>query len=510
MGSNLKVFTKGLILIAIPLLFQLGFLALFLQVRQQDVAAHEASARSERVNAEAENTFRILVEAQNGQRGYVITGDTAFTRPHAYAREMLPKQLEILRGLVSDPQQQSSLERIAEHGQELLEFLGTYRARVRGEERPMDAALIRNGQELMTRLREEVNTFLQRQAEMDAGRRAGLRVSRQKQDWMLAIGIGLSVVLLLGAAAVFSRSISARLRVLAENAQRLAEERELPPPVGGRDEIGRVDEAFHATADVLRRRSAALVASNRELQDFAAIASHDLQEPLRKVEAFGERLQSRCGAALGEPGRDYLERMLASAARMRALIHDLLEFSRVTTRGQGFTRVDLAQVAHAVVSDLEARIQQVGGNVELGPLPVIDADGLQMRQLLQNLISNGLKFHQPGAPPMVRVEGEIVRGSPGRPGVPAVCRIRVQDHGIGFEEVYLDRIFEPFQRLHGRHEYEGTGIGLAICRKIVHRHNGHITARSTPGQGATFVVTLPVAHTEGADPWTSTEDRSPS
>jgi PAS domain S-box-containing protein len=240
----------------------------------------------------------------------------------------------------------------------------------------------------------------------------------------------------------------------------------------------------------------ALRRSNRELEQFASVASHDLQEPLRKIQAFGDRLQGRFKETLGEQGREYLERMLSSAARMRLLIEDLLTYARVTTRAQPFVPVDLGVVAREVVSDLEGRLQQTEGQVELGALPVALADPLQMRQLLQNLIGNGLKFHRPGQPPVVRLSQvhsgvDPCTNGDGADPPAATVTVAVQDNGIGFEEIYLDRIFEVFQRLHGRGEYEGTGMGLAICRKIVERHGGRITAHSTPGEGATFLVTLP-------------------
>jgi PAS domain S-box-containing protein len=238
-----------------------------------------------------------------------------------------------------------------------------------------------------------------------------------------------------------------------------------------------------AAEESLKVYAARLESSNRELQDFASVAAHDLQEPLRKIEAFGDRLKTRFAESLGADGRDYLERMTSSAARMRRLIEDLLAFSRVTTRAKPFEPTDLAAVAREVVSDLEVRIEQVKGRVELGTLPTIDADSLQMRQLLQNLIANALKFHRDDEPPVVRVEAKVNGGD---------CVLTVRDNGIGFDEKYLDRIFTIFQRLHGRQAYEGTGVGLAICRRIAERHSGCITAKSALGRGATFVVTLPV------------------
>jgi light-regulated signal transduction histidine kinase (bacteriophytochrome) len=167
----------------------------------------------------------------------------------------------------------------------------------------------------------------------------------------------------------------------------------------------------------------------------------------------------------------------------------------VATTAKPFKRVNLNEVAHEVVEDLETRIQRTGGHVEVSSLPVIDADPLHMRQLLQNLIGNALKFHKPDVPPVVRVFGHQHASSPGTKNGETnggVCEILVQDQGIGFDEKYLDRIFTVFQRLHGRGEYEGSGVGLAICRKIARRHGGDITAQSTPGEGTTFIVTLPV------------------
>jgi light-regulated signal transduction histidine kinase (bacteriophytochrome) len=241
--------------------------------------------------------------------------------------------------------------------------------------------------------------------------------------------------------------------------------------------------------DQLRDLITRLERNNRELQDFAYVASHDLQEPLRKIQAFGDRLKVQSAAALDEKGLDYLGRMQAAAGRMQTLINDLLTFSRVTTKAQPFARTDLAQVTRDVLADLEVLLEKSGGQVTVGELPVVDADPTQMRQVLQNLIGNALKFHRPDAPPRVQVSA-VIDGE--------VCQVVVADNGIGFDEKYLDRIFTPFQRLHGRGVYEGTGIGLAVVRKIVERHGGAVTARSAPGSGANFIVTLPVRQADQA------------
>lgn len=249
------------------------------------------------------------------------------------------------------------------------------------------------------------------------------------------------------------------------------------------------------------RQREELARSNTELQQFASIASHDLQEPLRKIQAFSNRLKDKYGEVLTEQGRDYLERMQNAAQRMQSLIDDLLTLSRVTTKAQPFVPVNLDQVTQEVLSDLEVCIQQNRGHVDVGNLPTIDADPIQMRQLLQNLISNALKFHRDDEPQVVKIYSQWLekQENPPRGGspVPKRCQIIVEDNGIGFDEKYLDRIFNVFQRLHSRSEFEGTGMGLAICRKIAERHGGSITAESSPGQGAKFIVTLPIQQRTG-------------
>jgi PAS domain S-box-containing protein len=258
----------------------------------------------------------------------------------------------------------------------------------------------------------------------------------------------------------------------------------------------RAEDALHRSEEKLRQFTAQLEHSNRELQDFAYVASHDLQEPLRKIVVFGERLKEECGETLATESRGYLERMQKAAARMQTLINDLLAFSRVTTKARPFAPVNLAEVAREVVNDLEARMDQVKGRVEIGELPVIDAEALQMRQLLQNLIGNALKFRRPEAPPVVRVAARKYLNADGL----ELCELTVSDNGIGFNEKYLDRIFNVFQRLHTRNEFEGNGMGLAIVKKIALYHGGDITAKSEPGAGASFILTLPATHPKDHEP----------
>lgn len=243
--------------------------------------------------------------------------------------------------------------------------------------------------------------------------------------------------------------------------------------------------------------------SNEELERFASIASHDLQEPLRKVQAFGDRLQKRFHDVLDDTGRDYIARMLGSTSRMQTLISDLLSISRVATQAREFVPVDLNEVVEIVLYDLETSIADSGATVSTGELPVIDADPVQMRQLLQNLIGNALKYHKPDVKPEVQVSAHLLDEADEKsnwsslPQVNRRCEISVSDNGIGFGAEYADQIFDIFQRLHGRDTYSGTGVGLAICKKIVERHGGTIRGIGEEEKGATFIATLPISQNQG-------------
>lgn len=266
------------------------------------------------------------------------------------------------------------------------------------------------------------------------------------------------------------------------------------PVIDAGQQIAGAVAAFLDITEVVQTRLALakyagkLELSNRELEDFASIASHDLQEPLRKVKAFSERLMLTAADKLSGEEHEYLIRMHNAAKRMSEMLGDLLEYSRVSTKAQPHSTINLRKIAQEAVSDLEIQIEGSKGKVEIEDLPVIEAEPIQMRQLLQNLVGNALKFHRPKVPPQVKVWGQIVNVE--RCG--EYAEIMVADNGIGFDERFLESIFQPFYRLHGRTKYEGSGMGLTICRKIVDRHGGSITAISKPGEGATFIVRLPV------------------
>jgi PAS domain S-box-containing protein len=240
----------------------------------------------------------------------------------------------------------------------------------------------------------------------------------------------------------------------------------------------------------LRAVVADLARSNAELEQFAYVASHDLQEPLRMVSSFTQLLARRYQGKLGEDADEFIGFAVDGAQRMQELINDLLTYSRVGTRGLELQAVDLSQVVDQVVTDLAAATAEAQASVTRDTLPTVLGDPIQLRQLFQNLIANGIKFRRPGQPPLVHVSAIQAGGA---------WQFSVSDNGIGIEPQYQERIFALFQRLHSRAEYPGTGIGLAICKKIVERHGGQIRVDSEPGRGTTCVVRLPMTPVRKGD-----------
>lgn len=267
-------------------------------------------------------------------------------------------------------------------------------------------------------------------------------------------------------------------------------------------ELGKLAQAFDNMALELARREAErnqskaelteyarnLEHSNQELRDFTNIAAHDLQEPLRKIQTFGEMLQERYAPNLDDRANDYLHRMRDSANRMQALITDLRSYASVNTKTTTRAQVNLTETLQQVLKDLDLQIELSHAQIYISALPVIEADPVQMGHLFLNLLTNAIKFHPSDHPPVVEISA--IQAQPGNDGA-IYWDISVSDQGIGLDEKFVDRIFQPFQRLNAQGKYEGTGMGLAICRKIVDRHGGSISVRSAPGKGATFIVRLP-------------------
>lgn len=270
----------------------------------------------------------------------------------------------------------------------------------------------------------------------------------------------------------------------------------------------RTKELEHANKELVfqveekGKQAAALIIANRELQSFSYIASHDLQEPLRKIHTFAGLIRENENQNLSDKGKDYFRRIQSSAARMRRLIEDLLAYASTNAMERRFEKTELKIIIEDVKTELKEAIFEKHAIIESTELCPVNIISFQFRQLMHNLISNALKFSNPGRPPHIIIKGRIEHGNILNIKNPALlsrafllnknyCHICVNDNGIGFEPEFNDRIFEVFQRLHSKDEYEGTGIGLAIVKKIVENHNGIITASGVLGKGATFDIYIP-------------------
>lgn len=252
-------------------------------------------------------------------------------------------------------------------------------------------------------------------------------------------------------------------------------------------------EERNTVESTLRQRTEELSRSNRDLEQFASIAAHDLQEPLHSIQVFSDLLGVRHGAALTDQGQGYLSRVTKAAGRMQQLIEGLLVYSRMDAPVLKADSLSLEEIVQEIFSDLQGHIEELQADIHVGELPVIHGDALRIRQLLQNLIGNALKFHKPEMTPVIQVTAMMIQDrrhtGPGKPA--RLCQIEIQDQGIGIPAEHLDKIFGMFKRLHRKDEFEGTGIGLAVCQRIVDQCGGSLSVRSTVGEGSIFTVTLP-------------------
>ena len=441
-------------------------------------------ARTHATIAELSATLAAVTDAETGQRGYQITGQEAFLEPYRNAAGALALHRTNLRQLLDGAAPQAA--RLAELDRRVgarLAHLERTIALRRARGRPAADTAIASGEGRV--LMDSVRALVGRMRAAETGSLRMMEAASAEAATFARVTFGLTsaiALVLIGLAYGLVRRDVRRRAATAralEQANEALEARVLERTAALEGEVA----DRRAAQNRLRTLAAELERSNRELQDFAYVASHDLQEPLRKIRMFADLLAEEQGPRLDADARHSIARMQDAAGRMSRLINDLLTFSRVASRARPAEPVDLAPIVADVLADLAVAIEELGGAVDVGALPVVYADAVQMRQLFQNLVGNALKFQRPGAQARVHVrEAAAPEGW---------CCVEVHDNGIGFDEKYLDRIFTPFQRLHGRSEYAGTGIGLAVCRKIAERHGGAITARSEPGAGATFSVVLP-------------------
>lgn len=421
-----------------------------------------------------------IVQAESGQRGYLLTGDEAYLTPYYDAIQQLKSQVNLVKSLSSqiDGQADDIAKLLFLVDDKIAILTRTADLALADEERRAHYLLeTHKGRELYEQVLSLVETVEERELSFKINQFVKLAEIKKDAKITFAVTAITSALLIIGMfmlTRINLRNASAYRAELEQQNETLA------------SKVSERTQELMVYSDELSR-------SNRELEDFAFVASHDLQEPLRKIQAFSDRLETMFKDELGEKGIDYIGRMKNAAQRMSNLINDLLEFSRVTTRGKEFVDTDLNKVLDEILSDLEIAIKESDTKVTIDDMPVIQADPSQMHQLFLNLLSNAVKFRRPDVAPLISVSYQYYSEFSEAHNAQVEWQvITVMDNGIGFLEEYTDKIFVPFQRLHGRSQYKGTGIGLSVCRRIVERHGGTITAQSESGEGATFIIKLPV------------------
>ncbi|WP_420933114.1 sensor histidine kinase [Alteromonas sp. A081] len=465
-----------------------------------DLSAMEARLFStNRIISAVNKLHVVLLRAESGQRGYLLTGNEAYLMEYTETLNTfssVAEEVEVSAFSSGTPEQHSRINELLRITKQKINGMVEIVELARLDQQDQAIDLLRSDRGLQL-----YNQFVSIFEAIDSSERdiqgtylASLMKLRRDSVNTLIISSATTLLLIM--------TIFLLLKVNARENEKHQSELE-----GINEEL---EAKIAARTQELSVYSDELARSNRELEDFAFVASHDLQEPLRKIRAFGNRIESGYGDVIDERGKDFLARMLNAAERMSMLISDLLSFSRVSTRGKEFVDVELNTIFSSVLSDLEIAIEEKSAQVNVTNMPSIRGDKSQLEQLFLNLISNALKFQTADVAPVIDIERKDLtvdeRSALLKSDEYEWIKITVSDNGIGFEQSFSEKIFAPFQRLHGRSEYKGTGIGLAVCRRIVERHNGTIAATSEIGKGAKFDIILPL----DSEPFGSDNDNGES
>lgn len=421
----------------------------------------------------------LVLSAETGQRGYLLTEKESYLQPYQYAMGQVIKQIKLVNSLSPDIEGQA--KKIAELSNlvkmKMIELSDTVELALNNKEkRALTMVKSGRGKTLYKQMEKLFNEVKSREVLYRNNLYKKLEAIEKKAkftfsisaitSFLLLVGIGLLVRLNSKSELFYRQSLETKNEELAEKVKLRTKE--------------------------LTIYSEELARSNRELEDFAFVASHDLQEPLRKIRAFGDRLSISYKDVIDERGLDFIKRMCNAAERMSNLINDLLEYSRINTRGKEFLTIPLTQIITDVIDDLEVAIEESSALITYQDLPEIKGDVSQLNQLFLNLLSNAIKFKHTDIAPSITISH--VNESVFDPILNTELLwhiITVSDNGIGFEQEFENKVFVPFQRLHARTTYKGTGIGLAVCRRIVERHGGTIMVASQVDQGSTFTIRMP-------------------
>ncbi len=453
---------------ALAILILVGVLSYRSMVRSD--ADRQSVTHTHQVLEQVDLVETDLLNAETGERGFILTGETSFLEPYTEAFGRVDQDLKELARLTADnPVQQQNLDRVEPL---ISERLGMLHDRVelrRHTDLVSGAEIVIQGPGKlhMDMIRAQLAEIKREENGLLSLRTQETAKSSQNTKTVIAVGEILGVGFLCLAGIVVGQEMGQR---------KLAEEEIRALNVDLEQRVADRTAELHERAKDLAR-------SNSELQQFAYVASHDLQEPLRMVASFTQLLAKRYGDKLDDDAREFIHYAVDGATRMQSLISDLLNYSRVGTQGKPLVPTDCEALFKRVLGSLQIAIKESGAIIVNDPLPMVMADEQQLGQLFQNLLSNAIKFH--GAdPPRIRISTERNGNE---------WKISVRDNGIGISQEHFHRIFIIFQRLHTRTEYPGTGIGLAICKKIVERHGGRIWIEPSPGGGSTFFFTIPAA-----------------
>lgn len=441
-----------------------------------------------RVLIALKNLHQAVLAVESGQRGYLLTGDERYLEYYNLTLDDLQNRLDAVRELSTEVPGQSDkvkalLELTERKVSELKKTVDLAKANF--EPAAIKMILTGRGRNLYQLLAESFAEVEQAEFNLQARLYADLAVV--EKNGRLAYAASLLTSILLTIALVFAwRRMQRRDFEYHELLER---------------ENAHLEAMVEARTREIEVYSEEVARSNRELEDFAFVASHDLQEPLRKIQAFSNRLQSLYAEELDERAVDYMARMNNAATRMSSLIEDLLEFSRIRTRAKPFENVQLNELFDEVLEDIEIAIAESDAGIRVAELPEIYCDPTQISRVFHNLLTNAIKFRKQDSELVINIDYEKVTEADRYSNQSVEWhKITFSDNGIGFDQKFADKIFSPFQRLHGRDQYKGTGIGLAICRRIIERHGGEVSAKSVEGEGAEFTLLLPI------DPIDTTEN----
>lgn len=484
--TSLTIAKKGLLLIALPFVAQVVFGVALLAVSRKAVEAHAWELHSQHVLTDTYAIKTSLLIAQGSLRAYVLTQNLDFLNDCRAAERDVPQAIAGLSGLVADNRLQAGrVRQMAAYAREVLDFQNVNASLVLGGRRDAAVSLVgrQTGKRLMQQFLVPADAFLATEQRLAETRHSDASASNRMAIAVVAAGFVLNILLGGGMALSFTAGINRRLRVLTENAQRLAAGQQLLPPLSAGDEIADVDGVFREMAASLTKATADLQHANREMEAFSYSVSHDLRAPLRAIEGFSRILVEEYGETLDAEGIRLLGIIRRNTVTMAQLIDDLLAFSRLSRQQIARVEIDMRELAARTFAEVAGNADHRKIEFVLDDIPPARGDLAMLRQALTNLLSNAVKFSQPRDHARVEV-GTMQNGE---------TVYFVRDNGVGFDMRFANKLFGVFQRLHSANEFNGTGVGLAIVERVVHRHGGKVWADSTPGEGATFFFTLPEA-----------------